>query len=83
VPIELIGLIKGKDVLVGCVDVAANVVEAPEDVAATIRAVLVYVPADRLYPGANCGMAPMAADVAYAKLVSLAAGAELARKAVQ
>jgi hypothetical protein len=27
-------------------------------------------------------MAPMATDVAYAKLASLAAGAELARKAV-
>ena len=62
VPIELIGLLKGKDVLVGCIDVASNVVETPEDVAATIRAALAYVPAERLYPCTNCGMAPMAAD---------------------
>ena len=41
------------------------------------------VPPERLYPCTNCGMAPMAADVAYAKLAALAAGAELARKAVQ
>jgi 5-methyltetrahydropteroyltriglutamate--homocysteine methyltransferase len=43
VPIELIGLMKGKDVLVGCIDVASNAVETPEDVAATIRAALPYV----------------------------------------
>ena len=40
VPIELIGLLKGKDVLVGCIDVATNAVETPEDVAATIRSAL-------------------------------------------
>ena len=82
-PIELIGLLKGKDVLVGCIDVASNVVETPEDVAEIIRAALDYVPPERLYPCTNCGMAPMAADIAYAKLASLAAGAELARKAMQ
>jgi 5-methyltetrahydropteroyltriglutamate--homocysteine methyltransferase len=82
VPIELIGLLKGKDVLVGCIDVASDVVETPEDVAATIRAALAHVPADRLFPCTNCGMAPMAAEVAYAKLTALAAGAELARKAM-
>src|ERR1700719_1847863 len=82
VPIELVGLLRGKDVLVGCIDVASNVVETPQDVAETIRAALDYVPPERLYPCTNCGMAPMATDIAYAKLASLAAGAELARKAV-
>src|SRR5262249_461557 len=33
VPIELIALLAGKDVLVGCIDVATRRVEAPEDVA--------------------------------------------------
>ena len=80
VPIELIGLLKGKDVLVGCIDVASNIVETPQEVAETIRAALAYVPAERLYPCTNCGMAPMAAEVAYAKLAALAAGAELVRK---
>jgi 5-methyltetrahydropteroyltriglutamate--homocysteine methyltransferase len=82
VPIELIGLLKGKDVLVGCIDVASNVVETPQEVADTIRAALDYVPPERLYPCTNCGMAPMAADVAYAKLAALSAGAEIARKAM-
>jgi len=83
VPLELMGLLKGKDVLVGCIDVASNAVETPEEVAATIRAALAFVPAERLYPCTNCGMAPMAADVAYAKLAALASGAELARKAMR
>ena len=83
VPIELIGLLKGKDVMVGCIDVASNVVETPQEVADTIRAALDYVPPERLYPCTNCGMAPMATEIAYAKLAALAAGAELARKAVQ
>jgi 5-methyltetrahydropteroyltriglutamate--homocysteine methyltransferase len=81
VPLELIGLLKGKDVLVGCIDVASNSVETPEEVAATIRAALRYAPAERVYPCTNCGMAPMPAPIAYAKLAALAAGAEMARKA--
>ena len=56
--------------------------ETPEEVADTIRRALPYVPAERLYPCTNCGMAPMSSEIAYAKLASLAAGAELARKAV-
>ena len=79
---ELIGLLKGKDVLAGAIDVASNVVETPEEVAETLRAVLAYVDPERLFPCTNCGMAPMAAKVAYAKLAALAAGAALARQSL-
>ena len=37
-PIDLIGLLAGKDVLVGAIDVASDRIETPEDVAATLRA---------------------------------------------
>ena len=79
VPIELIGLLEGKDVLVGAIDVATDVVETPEDVAATLRRALAYVPAARLFPCTNCGMVPLARDVARAKLAALGAGAALVR----
>ena len=79
VPIDLIGLLAGKDVLVGAIDVASDRVETPGDVAATIRAALKFVPADRLYPCTNCGMVPLSRDVARAKLRALAAGAALVR----
>jgi 5-methyltetrahydropteroyltriglutamate--homocysteine methyltransferase len=79
VPIELIGLLAGKDVLVGAIDVATDRVETPEDVAATIRAALRHVPAARLYPCTNCGMVPLSRDTARRKLAALAAGAALVR----
>lgn len=80
VPLDLIRLLDGKDVLAGCIDVASDRVETPEDVAATIRAVLPFVAPEKLYPCTNCGMAPMAFDTAYAKLAALAQGAALMRK---
>jgi 5-methyltetrahydropteroyltriglutamate--homocysteine methyltransferase len=79
VPIELIGLLTGKDVLVGAIDVATAEIETPEAVAATIRAAMKHVPAERLQPCTNCGMVPLPRDVARAKLRSLAAGAALGR----
>jgi len=80
VPPQLMALLKGKDVLVGAIDVATDRIETPAEVAATIARALKYVPRSRLYPCTNCGMAPMRREVASAKLRALAAGAALARK---
>jgi 5-methyltetrahydropteroyltriglutamate--homocysteine methyltransferase len=79
VPVELLGLLKGKDVLLGAVDVASERVETPEEVAATIEQASHFVPAERLYPCTNCGMAPMDRSLAISKLGALTAGAALAR----
>ena len=79
VPLELIGLLAGKDVLVGAIDVATDRVESAEEVATTLRAALRYVPAERLYPCTNCGMVPLTRSVASAKLQALGAGAALVR----
>ena len=80
VPIELLKLLKGKDVLVGVIDVASDAVETPQEVAATIAAAAKYVPAKRLFPCTNCGMAPMDRDIAVRKLQALVAGSALARR---
>jgi 5-methyltetrahydropteroyltriglutamate--homocysteine methyltransferase len=80
VPPELMRLLKGKDVLVGVIDVASDKVETPQEVAATIRAALKYVPAKHLIACTNCGMAPMKREIALAKLKALGAGAALAGK---
>ena len=82
VPIELLGLLKGKDVLVGVIDVASDKVETPQEVAATIKKALKYVPANHFFPCTNCGMAPMDREIAARKLRALGAGAALARKAL-
>ncbi len=80
VPVELLKLLKGKDVLVGVIDVASDKVETPQEVAQVIRTALKYVPARHLFPCTNCGMAPMDREVAAAKLRALGEGAALARK---
>jgi 5-methyltetrahydropteroyltriglutamate--homocysteine methyltransferase len=79
VPPDLMALLKGKDVMVGVIDVASCVIETPEQVAQTIREALKFVPAERLFACTNCGMAPMDREVAVKKLHALAAGAALAR----
>ncbi len=80
VPLNLLGLLAGKDVLLGAIDVATDKVETPEEVAATLRRALEFVPAERLQPCTNCGMAPLDRGVANAKLQALAAGAAVLRK---
>lgn len=79
VPIELLRLLEGKDVLLGVIDVATDTVETPAQVADTIARALTHVPAHKLFACTNCGMAPMSRDVALAKLQALVQGAKLAR----
>jgi 5-methyltetrahydropteroyltriglutamate--homocysteine methyltransferase len=80
VPIELLRLLKGKDVLLGVIDVASDKVETPQEIAKVIASAARFVPVRKLYPCTNCGMAPMDRDLAVRKLQALAAGAALARK---
>jgi len=80
VPPDLMTLLKGKDVMVGVIDVASDVVETPEEVADTIGRALQFVPKERLFPCTNCGLAPMSREVAVKKLEALARGAALARQ---
>jgi 5-methyltetrahydropteroyltriglutamate--homocysteine methyltransferase len=80
VPMHLMALLEGKDVLVGVIDVASDRVETPDEVADTIGRALQFVPKHRLFACTNCGMAPMDRDVAVRKLQALAQGAALARQ---
>ena len=80
VSMALIGLLGGKDVLVGAIDVATDRVETPAEVAAVIREAMTHVKASQVFPCTNCGMVPLAREVAVGKLRSLAAGAALVRK---
>jgi 5-methyltetrahydropteroyltriglutamate--homocysteine methyltransferase len=80
VPPDLMALLKGKDVMVGVIDVASDEVETPEAVAETIASALRFVPRERLIACTNCGMAPMDRAIAMAKLEALARGAEMAQR---
>jgi 5-methyltetrahydropteroyltriglutamate--homocysteine methyltransferase len=78
VPPELMALLKGKDVMVGVIDVASDRIETPEEVADTLALALQYVLREHLIACTNCGLAPMSRAVAEAKLQALGAGARLA-----
>ena len=80
VPMSLLKLLAGKDVLVGAIDVASDKVETPEEVVATITEAMKYVAKEKIFPCTNCGMAPMRREIATAKLAALGKGAALARQ---
>jgi 5-methyltetrahydropteroyltriglutamate--homocysteine methyltransferase len=80
VPVELLRLLDGKDVMLGVIDVASDRIETPQDVADVIASAARHVPKARIFPCTNCGMAPMDRAVAMQKLAALGAGARLARE---
>jgi 5-methyltetrahydropteroyltriglutamate--homocysteine methyltransferase len=79
VPMKLLALLEGKDVLAGVIDVASDKIETPEEIAGVIKDIMQYVPKEKIVACTNCGMAPMRRDIAEAKLKALGAGAALAR----
>jgi 5-methyltetrahydropteroyltriglutamate--homocysteine methyltransferase len=80
VPLKLLSLLGGKDILVGVIDVANDTVETPEQIVQVIADVMKFVPKEKIVACTNCGMAPMHRDVAQAKLMALGAGVTLARQ---
>jgi 5-methyltetrahydropteroyltriglutamate--homocysteine methyltransferase len=80
VPLKLLSLLEGKDLLVGVIDVATDKIETPEQVAEVIANVAKVAPKEKIIACTNCGMAPMRRDIAEAKLKALGAGAGLARQ---
>jgi 5-methyltetrahydropteroyltriglutamate--homocysteine methyltransferase len=76
---SFLAALRGKDVLLGVIDVGTEEVETPERVAGRIRAALRYVPAERLLPCTDCGMVPRSRAAAAGKMRALAAGAAIVR----
>jgi 5-methyltetrahydropteroyltriglutamate--homocysteine methyltransferase len=79
VDVSVLAALRGKDVLVGVVDVGTDEVETPEVVAARIRRVLPFVNADRLHPCTDCGLVPRSRTASKGKMAALAAGAAIIR----
>lgn len=82
VPLSLLRLLPDKQLMVGAIQVTGDRIETPEEVAATLRAAMEHVDAERILPCTNCGMAPIAYEVALAKLKALGAGAALVRRSL-
>ena len=77
VDVAVIEALRGKDVLLGVIDVGNEAVEEPETVAQRLHAALRYTEPEHLYACTDCGMLPLSRKAAEGKLHALAAGAAL------
>ena len=78
-----LGMLKelsGKTIMLGVIDLGDRTVETADKVAERIRAALEHVPAERLVPAPDCGMKYLSREIAYGKLLALAAGAAIVRR---
>ena len=68
-----------KTVIVGLLDLSSTEIEEPSYIAGRIRDILELIPPERLNLAPDCGMWFLPREVAYSKLCSLVAGADLVR----
>ena len=81
--LEAIGkTITGKKIAIGVVDHRNLQVETPEQVAATIRKALTFIPVDRLVVTSDCGFGRegMSRRIAFYKMVAIVRGTNIVRK---
>jgi 5-methyltetrahydropteroyltriglutamate--homocysteine methyltransferase len=77
VDVAVIETLRGKDVLLGVVDVGNETIETAETVAERLHAALRYADPGHLFACTDCGMLPLSRHAAEGKLHALAAGAAL------
>src|SRR6185295_1332803 len=67
VDVAVLEELRGKDVLLGVVDVGTEDVESPETVADRLRRALPYVAPEHLKPCTDCGLVPRSREAAVGK----------------
>jgi 5-methyltetrahydropteroyltriglutamate--homocysteine methyltransferase len=72
----------GKQILLGVVNLSDMTVETPERVAERIRRALPFVEAENVIVATDCGMKYLPRDVAFGKMCSMVAGAQIVRREV-
>ena len=80
VDVSVIEAIRGKDVLLGVVDVGNEAVETAETVAQRLHAALRWCDPGHLHACTDCGMVPLSRHAAAGKLRALAKGAALVNR---
>jgi len=79
VDIGVIELLRGKDVLLGLVDVCGERVEMATEIADGLRRALDHIAPDRLFACTDCGLVLRSRAAASGKMRALAEGARLAK----
>jgi 5-methyltetrahydropteroyltriglutamate--homocysteine methyltransferase len=75
--------LSSKTIMLGVLDLSTPDAETEDEVARRLRRALTFVEADRLVAAPDCGMKYLPRDLAFAKLVALAAGAAIVRHELQ
>ena len=76
---QVLAGLKGKQIMVGCLDLNAPAVETPEVVAARIRKALRYLRPEDVILAPDCGMKYLPRETADGKLRSMVAAAKMLR----
>jgi 5-methyltetrahydropteroyltriglutamate--homocysteine methyltransferase len=76
---SVLAKLRGKNIILGVLDLSTNDVESPETVAARIRRALPYVAAEMIIVAPDCGLKYLPRDVAFGKMQAMVAGARLVR----
>ena len=78
-PPAILGMLPGKVIQYGVIDVGHNDIETAAQVADSLRAALEVIPANRLIAAPDCGCTALPRGVARAKLDALVGGARIVR----
>jgi 5-methyltetrahydropteroyltriglutamate--homocysteine methyltransferase len=81
--LSVLDALSGKTIMLGVIDLGAEAVETPEQVAQRIRAALQRLPAERLVVAPDCGMKYLPRPRAFAKLKAMAEGAGIVRRELE
>jgi 5-methyltetrahydropteroyltriglutamate--homocysteine methyltransferase len=77
--LSVLAALRGKDIMLGVLDLGSAEAETPALVADRIRAGLEFVAPEKLTAAPDCGMKYLPRELAFAKLQALAAGAAIVR----
>jgi 5-methyltetrahydropteroyltriglutamate--homocysteine methyltransferase len=78
---SVLAQLRGKKIMVGCLDLSDMTVETPQVIVARIERALAHVPAQDVILAPDCGMKYLPRDVAFGKMRAMVQAAELLRKA--
>jgi len=77
---SVLGSLKGKKIMVGCIDLSDMSVETPQQVVERIRKAMRFVPKEDIILAPDCGMKYLPRAVAFGKMKAMVEAARLLRK---
>jgi 5-methyltetrahydropteroyltriglutamate--homocysteine methyltransferase len=78
---SVLSSLKGKKIMVGCIDLSTNEVETAQTIAARIKKALQHVKPENVILAPDCGMKYLPREVAFGKLRSMVEAANILRAA--